>query len=187
MDKFEVTRKEFSRKTGNNPSEFKGDSLPVEKVTWQEAQQYCESTGKRLPTEAEWEVAAKGGKEIIYSWGNEVQSGKANFCDQHCEKRWNAKQFRDGFATTAPVRSFPPNGYGLYDMGGNVYKWVFDWYGKEYYGHSPTKNPKGPSTGKHKVMRGGSWINYAVGTRPTDRTDAKPGKRLNFAGFRCAN
>lgn len=186
MDKFEVTQEEFSSKTGNNPSEFKGDSLPVEKVTWQEAQQYCKSAGKRLPTEAEWEVAAKGGKEIIYSWGNEVLSGKANFCDHHCEKRWNAKQFRDGFETTAPVGSFPPNGYGLHDMGGNVYEWVFDWYGKEYYGQSPSKNPKGPSTGKYKVMRGGSWINYAVGTRPTDRTDAKPGKRLNFAGFRCA-
>ena len=70
-------------------------------------------------------------------------------------------------------------------MGGNVYEWVFDWYGKEYYGRSPAKNPKGPLKGKYKVMRGGSWINYPVGTRPTDRTDAKPGKRLNFAGFRC--
>lgn len=186
IDKYEVTQEEFARKTGKNPSEFKGNTLPVEKVTWEEARQYCESMGKRLPTEAEWEVAAKGGKELIYSWGNEVQSKKANFCDRHCGKRWKAKQFIDGFETTAPVGSFPPNGYGLHDMAGNVYEWVYDWYEKEYYEHSPTKNPRGPLTGKYKVMRGGSWINYAVGTRPTDRTDAKPGKRLNFAGFRCA-
>lgn len=186
MDKFEVTQEEFAREMVNNPSEFKGSHLPVEKVTWQEAQQYCKLTGKRLPTEAEWEVAAKGGEEIIYSWGNEVQSGRANFCDRHCEKRWKAKQFNDGFKTTAPVGSFPPNGYGLHDMGGNVYEWVFDWYGKEYYRSSPTKNPKGPLTGTYKVMRGGSWINYAVGTRPADRTDARPDKRLNFVGFRCA-
>ena len=186
IDKFEVTQAEFSKVMGNNPSEFKGSDLPAERVTWQEARQYCKSLGKRLPTEAEWEVAAKGGKEKIYSWGNEVQSGKANFCDKSCEKRWHAKQFKDGFETTAPVGKFPPNGYGLHDMAGNVYEWVSDWYEKEYYRRSPVKNPKGPLKGKHKVMRGGSWINYAVGTRPSDRTDVRPGKRLNFAGFRCA-
>lgn len=186
IDKFEVTQEEFARKMGNNPSEFKDRSLPVEKVTWEEALQYCKAADKRLPTEAEWEIAAKGGEENIYFWGNEAQSGKANFCDFHCDKKWKAKQFEDGFKTTAPVGSFSPNGYGLHDMGGNVYEWVSDWYGKEYYGNSPTKNPKGPLKGERKVMRGGSWINYAVGTRPSDRTDAKPGKRLNFAGFRCA-
>ncbi len=186
IDKFEVTQEEFARKMGNNPSEFKDRSLPVEKVTWEEALQYCKAADKRLPTEAEWEIAAKGGEENIYFWGNEAQSGKANFCDFHCDKKWKAKQFEDGFKTTAPVGSFSPNGYGLHDMGGNVYEWVSDWYGKEYYGNSPIKNPKGPLKGERKVMRGGSWINYAVGTRPSDRTDAKPGKRLNFAGFRCA-
>ena len=186
IDKFEVTQEEFAGEMGSNPSEFRGDKLPVEKVTWHEAQQYCRRVGKRLPTEAEWEVAAKGGKENIYPWGNEVQSRKANFCDRHCNKRWNVEQFIDGYKTTAPVGSFPPNGYGLHDMAGNVYEWVFDWYEKEYYEHSKSKNPRGPSTGKYKVMRGGSWINYAVGTRPTDRTDSKPDKRLNFTGFRCA-
>ena len=187
IDVYEITQEEYKKATGENPSEFQGGRLPVERVTWQESNDYCKNIGKRLPTEAEWEVAARGGmKDSTYSWGNIVESGKANFCDLLCEKKWKEKHFEDGFTNTAPVGSFPPNSYGLYDMAGNVYEWVFDWYDKEYYSNSPKKNPKGPQIGEYRVMRGGSWINYSVGVRPADRTDAKPSKRLNFVGFRCA-
>jgi formylglycine-generating enzyme required for sulfatase activity len=99
-------------------------------------------------------------------------------CAKHndpCKKKW--------FEDEEPVHTIYLDSFL---MGGNVYEWVFDWYARQYYGNSPAKNPTGPSTGRHKVMRGGSWINYPVGTRPTDRTNAKPDKRLNFVGFRCA-
>ena len=95
-------------------------------------------------------------------------------------------QFDDGYRHTAPVGSFGANGYGVFDMAGNVYEWVADWYDEDYYKIPPRHNPKGPVKGKYKVIRGGSWINYSVGVRPSDRTEAKPKKRLNFVGFRCA-
>lgn len=186
LDKYEVTQKDYQRVMSRNPSEFKDLNLPVDSVTWYEAKEYCQKKGKRLPTEAEWEWAARGRKQSTFSWGNEAESHRANFCDRSCDKRWKEKQFVDGFSHTAPVGSFPANGYGLYDMAGNVYEWVLDWYDDEYYAHSPTENPKGPEKGSRKVMRGGSWINYSVGVRPSDRTEAKPSKRINFVGFRCA-
>ena len=103
---------------------------------------------------AEWERAARGKNNFIFSWGNEADSGKANFCDTHCKKRWKADQFDDGFPYTAPVGSFPSNDYGLFDMAGNVYEWVNDWHDEDYYQNSPRENPRGPESGKKKVMRG---------------------------------
>lgn len=186
IDVHEVTQKEFREGMGENPSDFKGQALPVEKVKWSEAKEYCKRVGKRLPTEAEWEWAARGGKRSVFPWGDEAESGKANFCDQQCGKRWKESQFDDGHRYTAPVGSFPANGYGVFDMAGNVYEWVEDWYAVDYYKKSPRDNPKGPNRGNRKVIRGGSWINYSAGIRPSDRTDAKPRDRLNFIGFRCA-
>lgn len=186
IDTHEVTQREFQRVMGENPSDFEGSNFPVEKVTWYEAAQYCKKLGKRLPTEAEWEWAAKGGADSTFAWGENVESKKANFCDQRCGKRWRESQFDDGFKHTAPVGSFPANGYGAFDMAGNVYEWVADWYDEDYYKKSPSDDPKGPEKGKFKVIRGGSWINYSAGVRPSDRTEAKPKKRLNFVGFRCA-
>jgi sulfatase modifying factor 1 len=185
IDIHEVTQQEFRRVMGENPSDFEGSNLPVEQVTWHEAVAYCNKLGKRLPTEAQWEWAAKGGADSAFSWGENALSEKANFCDRSCPKRWRESQFEDGYRHTAPVGSFPANGYGVFDMAGNVYEWVQDWYGSDYYGRSPNDNPKGPEKGKLKVIRGGSWINYSVGVRPADRTDAKPKKRMNFVGFRC--
>jgi sulfatase modifying factor 1 len=185
IDIHEVTQQEFSRVMGENPSEFEGANLPVERVTWYEAMDYCNKLGKRLPTEAQWEWAAKGGENSAFPWGENALSEKANFCDRQCPKRWRESQFEDGYRNTAPVGSFPANGYGVHDMAGNVYEWVQDWYDSDYYRVSPSDNPKGPAKGKRKVIRGGAWINYSVGVRPADRTDAKPKKRLNFVGFRC--
>ena len=186
IDRYEVSQGEFQKVMRENPSDFKADKNPVESVTWYEANEYCELVGKRLPTEAEWEKAAKGGKSTMFSWGDEFQSGKANMCDSHCDESWKESQFNDGYGTTAPVGSFPPNDYGVFDMAGNVYEWVMDWYDEDYYAAIVTKSPTGPQQGKEKVFRGGSWINYSVGVRPADRTSAKTGKRFNFVGFRCA-
>ena len=186
IDIYEVTQKNYKKVTGKNPSAFKGNNLPLESVTWDEANQYCRKVGKRLPTEAEWEKAAKGGKNANYVWGNEVESNKANFCDASCSHGWKEDQFSDGFENTAPVGSFPPNGYGLYDMAGNVYEWVADWYEGDYNSVRPTLNPMGPASGDEKSTRGGSWINYSSGTRPTDRSGADPDERYEYGGFRCA-
>jgi formylglycine-generating enzyme len=186
LDINEVTQKDYQRVMIKNPSEFKGSNLPVERVTWYESMEYCEKMGKRLPTEAEWEWAARGGKQGTFAWGDEAESNRANFCDRSCDKRWKEKQFEDGFSHTAPVGSFPANDFGLHDMAGNVYEWVLDWYDEDYYEKKPHDNPKGPEKGNRKVIRGGSWINYSVGVRPSDRTDAKPSKKINFVGFRCA-
>lgn len=186
IDRYEVTQNAFRQAMGRNPSEFQGGRRPVDNVTWEEADAYCRKAGKRLPTEAEWEKAAKAGAKTLYPWGNRMESGRANFCDAHCEKRWKEAQFEDGYAHTAPVGSFPPNAFSLHDMLGNVYEWVADWYASDYYAAAPDRNPQGPPDGNRKVMRGGSWINYSSGARPADRTDADPDERMPFTGFRCA-
>ncbi|MBT3876131.1 MAG: formylglycine-generating enzyme family protein [Nitrospina sp.] len=186
IDIYEVTQKDFKRVMEKNPSEFKGSSRPVENVTWFDAKEYCRQLGKRLPTEAEWERAARGESNSVFPWGDKAGSEKANFCDAQCDKGWKVDQFNDGYSNTAPVGSFPPNSYGLFDMAGNVYEWVSDWHDEDYYRISPKENPRGPKSGKKKVMRGGSWINYATGVRPADRTDSKPNARMDFVGFRCA-
>lgn len=185
MDKYEVTQIEFEKVMGKNPSKYKGDNLPVERVLWNEAQEYCEKVGKRLPTEAEWEKAAKGGGNTLYTWGNEVVSGMANFCDVNCKAYFRAEQFDDGFKGTAPVGSYPPNGYGLHDMAGNVWEWVSDWLDKNYYKNAPRKNPKGPPKGMKKVLRGGSWGNNASAMRSSTRSWAH-NNRVSRRGFRCA-
>jgi formylglycine-generating enzyme len=101
LDIHEVTQKDYQRLLEKKPSQFKESNLPVGSVTWYEVVEYCKKTGKRLPTEAEWKWAARGGKQLTFAWGNEAESHRANFCDRSCDKRWKEKQFEDGYSHTA--------------------------------------------------------------------------------------
>lgn len=162
---------------------------PVCQVSWADATAYARFTGKRLPTEAEWEYAARGGLAgKKYSWGDELRpDGKpvANWWQGHFpEKNTN----EDGFQGRAPVGSFPPNGYGLFDMAGNVWEWCADWYADSYYAASPRENPQGPAAGTERVIRGGSWMcaeNFCTNYRVAARSHATPDTGLDNLGFRC--
>ena len=197
MDKDEVTQGEYSRcvqagkcRDNKKYDGFTGDRQPVVGVDWNDAKSYCEWVGKRLPTEARWEKAARGTDGRKYPWGNQFDGTKLNFCDQNCEiKKWKDQSVDDGFAQTAPVGSYP-NGaspYGTLDMAGNVWEWVADWYDKGYYSSSPERNPTGPSSGPGRVLRGGSWLGGAKGGRASLRRYGEPSAQNNTSiGFRCA-
>lgn len=179
-------------------SSIKGkENYPVVHVSWYDAIAYCKWTGKRLPSEAEWEYAARSGqKNKIYPWGNEpVSPSKANFF----QGEFPVKQVNeDGFVRLAPVKSFPANTLGLYDMAGNVWEWCADWYRADYYAQQATllKNPQGPADSydpdepatPKKVVRGGSFLcndTYCSGYRVAARMKSSPDTGLEHTGFRC--
>jgi len=169
-------------------------NFPVVGINWEDAVAYCrwlsETTGKqyRLPTEAEWEKAARGGLEgKKYPWGDEApEAGGRYRANVGSEADNNRLRKRDGFLYTAPVGSFPPNGYGLYDVAGNVWEWCADIYDENYYCYSPEMNPLGPASGQKRVLRGGSWWGGPSRLPCAARLWNYPFIRYASTGFRVA-
>jgi len=173
----------------DGPESSPSEDEPVCQVSWEDAVAYAKWIGKRLPTEAEWEFAARGGLVgMKYAWGDKLRpNGKpvANWWQGHFPERDTGE---DGFRGRAPVGSFPPNGYGLYDTAGNVWEWCEDWFADDYYQNSPNSNPSGPAAGFERVIRGGSWMcseNYCTNYRVGARGHATPDSGLDNLGFRC--
>jgi len=178
MDIHEVTNRQYEKfllETGRSEPpfwypEYDRPDDPVIGVSWHDAVAYAECAGKRLPTEAEWEYAARGGADYRnYYWGEEADMRYANY-----------KSFG-----IAPVKSFLPNNYGLYDIIGNVWEWCSDWYDGDYYNESPMKNPKGPLAGIHRVLRGGAWYCDEKQIRISNRFYSTKESRTYDFGFRC--
>ncbi len=181
----EVTQGLWKAVMNNNPSYFKGDNLPVESVSWDDAQEFIKKlnriTGKnfRLPTEAEWEYAAKGGVKT-HGRASYTYAGSNNID----EVAWYGSNSGSKTHTVAQKKA---NALGLYDMSGNVWEWCSDRYGSAYYQNSPRHNPQGPSSGSYRVLRGGCWYNLAQSCRSADRDYGSPGNSYYGLGFRLAS
>jgi formylglycine-generating enzyme required for sulfatase activity len=161
---------------------------PAVHVSHNDAVAYCRWAGRRLPTEAEWEYAARGG--LVgkrYAWGDDLTPDGVHRCNIWQGTFPKTNTVEDGYLGTAPVRSFPPNGYGLYEVAGNVWEWCSDWFLPRYYRNSPTDNPQGPTIGAGRVMRGGSYLchdSYCNRYRVAARTSNTPESSSGNCGFR---
>jgi len=191
IDQYEVTTEQYAQfmsATGHSAPEFwdqvdssRDGKKPVIGINWDDAQTYCDWAGKRLPTEAEWEKAARGTDQRTYPWGDTNPDSRiANF-----GKDWDSEVYAERLkAVGSYERGKSP--YGVYDMVGNVSEWGADWYDKDYYGKSPQKNPHGPSSGVLKVLRGGSWLDSPTYLRSALRYWFNPAYRYANIGVRCA-
>lgn len=165
---------------------------PVVGVTWYEAAAYAKWLGAtsgysiRLPTEAEWEKAARGTDGRIFPWGHAWNASRANFCDSNCPDGGQADSGSDGYAVTAPVESYSAGAspYGLLNMAGNAFEWTNDWYSAGYYANSPARNPTGPDDGDERVLRGGAWNFPPTETRTSFRSYEPPDLQASDVGFR---
>jgi len=192
--KFEGRKPQY---TWRNVGWQQTDDHPVVNVTWNDAVEFCKWLSKkdgqpyRLPTEAEWEYACRAGTATMYTHGDDPEglADVGNVADGTAKAKfsnWTTISARDGYVFTAPVGQFRPNGFGLYDMHGNVYEWCQDWHGEDYYGNSPPTNPEGPSSGSgsSRVLRGGSWCISPRLVRSAGRFWGTPAFRSRSSGFR---
>ena len=173
-----------------------GNDYPACFVSWEDAKEFCEWLSEkegrtyRLPTEAEWEFGARGGLQgKAFPWGDQKPDGtQCNFADRlEFEKEkdvWADQNITDGYAYCAPAKAYPANGFGLYNMAGNLWEWCGDWYCATYYKESPAKDPTGPSSGRLRVIRGGAWCFHPDLLRVSNRYGADAKLRTGFTGFR---
>ena len=165
------------------------DDLPVVHVSWQDAAAYSNWAGKRLPTEAEWEYAARGGLEQkLFPWGDELTPGGRHLCNVWQGTFPHLDLGEDGFTGPCPPTAFPPNGYGLHTITGNVWEWCADWFHPDYHITATRSNPVGPKDGSSKVMKGGSYLchkSYCNRYRVAARTSNTPDSSTTNIGFRC--
>jgi formylglycine-generating enzyme required for sulfatase activity len=194
---YKVTQQEYERVMGINPAYFTqekggGANHPVERVSWSDAAEYCKrlsalpeerASGRvyRLPTEAEWEYACRAGTTTPFYFGESLSSRQANF-DGNSSYGGGAKGPYS--EKTSPVGSYPPNGFGLYDMHGNVWEWCADWYDPDYYQKSPQSDPQGSTSGQYRIMRGGCWSSDAWWLRSAQRGKNAPDRRADSIGMR---
>jgi len=180
---------DWRRPEGPDSAIHSRPGYPVTHVSWNDALEYCRWAGKRLPTEAEWEYASRGGLEQkTYPWGDELTPEGRHLCNIWQGEFPNVDTAEDGYSAPAPVDAFPPNGYGFYTITGNAWEWCGDWFHPSYHVTATRKNPVGPGEGAAKVMKGGSYLchkSYCNRYRVAARTSNTPDSSTTKISFRC--